>query len=219
MNIINEKVVLYLNDLYKPLNDDMEALRNFAEETHVPIILKDSEQLILNLLRIKKPKRILEIGTAIGYSACCFAAVCKDCQIITIEYDLDSKKRAEENIERFGYQDKIRVLYGNAVDVIRDLDDSEKFDFVFIDAGKSHYQEFFDAAFSHCLDQALIIADNVLLKAKTVSDEYDPTNKSKTNIKKMREFLAYLTSLEQVNTSVVSVGDGLSISIIEGINE
>lgn len=219
MNIINEKVEKYLNNLYRPLNGELETMRTFAEETHVPIILKDAEQLILNLLRIKKPKRILEIGTAIGYSACCFAAVCKDCSIISIEYNLNAKKMAEENIERLGYKDRISVLYGDAVDVINDFSEKEKFDFVFIDAGKSHYKEFFDAAFSHCSSQALIVADNVLLKAKTVSDEYDPMNKHKTNVRKMREFLAYLTSLEGIDTSVISVGDGLAISVIEGIND
>ena len=219
MNIINEKVEAFLDDLYKPLNRELEALRKQAEDTHVPIILKDAEQLILNLLRIKKPKRILEIGTAIGYSACCFAAVCEDCRIITIEYNSEAKEMAEQNIERLGYKDQIRVLYGNAVDVIKDLPETEKFDFVFIDAGKSHYKEFFGAALAHCSSQALVISDNVLMKAKTVSDEYDPMKKYKTNIRKMREFLAYLTNLKGVATSVVSVGDGLAISVIEGIHE
>lgn len=219
MNIINEKVVEYLDGFYKPLNDELNALRNFAEPNHIPIILKDAEELILNILRVKKPKRILEIGTAIGYSACCFATVCKECEIITIESNVDSKKIAEENIERLGFSDVITVLSGDAVDVLKELNKTQKFDFVFIDAGKSHYKDFFDGALVLCEKDAIIISDNVLLRAKTVSDEYDPYSKFKTNIRKMREFLDYITDLDNIDTSIVPVGDGLAISVIGGNNE
>lgn len=219
MNIINEKVVEYLDGLYKPLSATLQALRNDAEMNHIPIILKDTEELLLNILRIKQPKRILEIGTAIGYSACCFATVCPESEIITIELKEDVKEKAEVNIKNLGFEGRITVVLGDASEVVDKMDIKEKFDFVFIDAGKSHYKEFFDGALKFCSKDAVIVSDNVLLRAKTVSDEYDPHAKFKTNIRKMREYLEYIINLESVNTSVVSVGDGLAISVLGGLNE
>lgn len=219
MNIINDKVTEYLDERYKPLNEKFQELRNFAELNYIPIILKDTEAFLLNMVRMKKPKRILEIGTAIGYSASCFAEVSKNCEIITIESNIDSKGMAEANIERLGYVNSIKVYLGDAVEVLKELDVNKKFDFVFIDAGKSHYKDFFDGALKLCAEDAVIISDNVLLQGRTVSDEYDPNGKHKTNIKKMREYIEYITNLENIDTSIVSIGDGLAISVIGGFHE
>ena len=214
MNIINEKIVEYLNGLYKPLSTELSGLRKEGEENRIPIIVRDTEELILNFLRIRQPHRILEIGTAIGYSACCFATVCKDCPITTIEYNPEMKEIAERNIKRLGFDNQIRVLEGDAVEVMKGMNRDELFDFVFIDAGKSHYMDFFEEARRLCTENALIISDNVLLKGKTVSDEYDPHGKHKTNVRKMREFINHITKLENAHTSIIPVGDGLAISII-----
>lgn len=219
MNIINEKVVEYLDGLYKALTPELFVLRKYAEQNHIPVILKDTETLIISLLKVKKPKRILEIGTAIGYSASCFAEACRAAEIVTIESSVELKNIAVSNIEMLGYQNRISVLLGNATDVLTNMEESQKFDFVFIDAGKSHYKDFFDEALKHCKRDALIVSDNVLLSAKTVSDEYDPRSKYKTNIKKMREFLDYITNLENIYTSVIPVGDGLAISVLGDMND
>jgi predicted O-methyltransferase YrrM len=214
MNIINEKVVEYLDKFYKALSSELNELRIYAEENHIPVILKDTETLLISLLKVKKPKRILEIGTAIGYSASCFAEVCSGSEIVTIESNVDLKNAAEDNIKRLGYNNQITVLLGDAVEVLKEIENSVKFEFVFIDAGKSHYKDFFDGALKICEEDAMIISDNVLLKAKTVSDEYDPHSKFKTNIKKMREFLVYVANIENIYTSVTPVGDGLAISVL-----
>jgi len=219
MNIINEKVVEYLDGLYKALRPELFVLRKHAEQNHIPVILQDTETLIISLLKVKRPKRILEIGTAIGYSASCFAEVSRTAEIVTIESNTESKNIAVNNIEMLGYKDQITVLLGNATDVLRDMEAEQKFDFVFIDAGKSHYKDFFDSALKHCERNAVIVSDNVLLSAKTVSDEYDPRSKFKTNIKKMREFLEYITNLKNIYTSVISVGDGLAISVLGDMND
>jgi len=219
MNIINEKVVEYLDGFYKALTPELNEIRIYAESNYIPVILKDTETLLISLLKVKKPKRILEIGTAIGYSASCFAEVCNESEIVTIESNVDSKNIAERNIEMLGYKNRITVLHGDAVEILKRLDNNQKFDFVFIDAGKSHYKDFFDGVLKICKNEAMIVSDNVLLKAKTVSDEYDPHSKYKTNIKKMREFLVYVTNLENIYTSVTPVGDGLAISILGYNNE
>jgi len=219
MNIINEKVVEYLNGLYKALRPELFEIRKYAERNYIPVILQDTETLIVSLLKVKRPKRILEIGTAIGYSASCFAEACSAAEIVTIESSVELQNMAVNNIEMLGYQNQITVLLGNATDVLIDMEMSQKFDFVFIDAGKSHYKDFFDEALKHCEHDAVIVSDNVLLSAKTVSDDYDPRSKFKTNIRKMREFLEYITTLENIYTSVIPVGDGLAISVLGDMND
>lgn len=219
MNIINEKVVEYLDGLYKTLRPELFEIRKYAERNHIPVILQDTETLIVSLLKVRKPKRILEIGTAIGYSASCFAEACSAAEIVTIESIVELKNIAVNNIEMLGYQNQITVLLGNATDVLADMEASQKFDFVFIDAGKSHYKDFFDEALKHCEQDAVIVSDNVLLSAKTASDKYDPRSKFKTNIRKMREFLEYITNLENIYTSVIPVGDGLAISVLGDMND
>lgn len=211
-NIINPKVVDYLVKYYRPLNDALLKFRKEAEANDVPIILPDTETLICNLLRLKRPAKILEIGTAVGYSACVFAA-CSGADVTTIEVKEDVAETARNNIREQGYEDRITVLCGDGEEMIESLTDT--YDFVFIDAAKSHYKRFFDAAIAHLAPDALIVCDNVLFKARVASDEYDPAKKYKTNIRKMREFIDYLLDLSYADTSLVAVGDGLTISILK----
>ena len=178
----------------------------------------------MNLLRIKKPKKILEIGAAVGYSACCFAEGC-DCRVVTIESSPQAFEIARNNIENMGFSDRVTVLSGDAREVLVKLaeeaeeaakDDPEGgFDVVFIDAAKSHYKAFWDLAMPLCNDEAMIICDNVLMKGMTASDEYDPGKKYKTSIRKMREFIQYITDLPYADTCILPVGDGVSISVID----
>ena len=219
MNITNERITAYIDKLYTNSNPGLQELRRFAEEKRVPIILRDTEGLLLRLLEIKKPEYMLEIGAAVGYSACCFADGC-DCNVATIEADLDAYKTARINISALGFSDKIKVIYGDAREVLEKMNeenDSEEglFDAVFIDAAKSHYKAFWDLVMPLCKQDALVICDNVLMKGMTASDEYDPNRKYKTSIRKMREFIKYINDLEYANTCVLPVGDGVSISVID----
>lgn len=221
MNITNDIITAYIETLYKSENSKLKALRDFAEENRVPVILKDTEGLLLNLFRLKKPSRILEIGAAIGYSACRFADECK-CQVVTIESSREAYDIARSNIENLGFADRVEILYGDARQVMEELyendkevsDEALKFDVVFIDAAKSHYREFWDAAIPLCREEALIVCDNVLMKGMTASDEYDPRKKYKTSIRKMREFINYINNLDYADTCIIPVGDGVSISLI-----
>lgn len=217
MNITNNIITAYINTLYTGSNPKLEELRSFAEEKKVPIILKDTEGLLLSLLKIKQPKRLLEIGTAVGYSACCFANGC-GCSVTTIESDEDVYKTALSNVENLGFSEKVEVLHGDAREVLENLSEeitTEKlYDVVFIDAAKSHYKAFWDLSLPLCNDDAIIICDNVLMKGMTASDEYDTNKKYKTSIRKMREFIKYITDLEYADTCILPVGDGVSISVI-----
>lgn len=221
MNITNPVVEEYLNKYYSPLNAEMGDFRRLCEEKHVPIILRDTESFLRLILTISQPSNILEIGTAVGYSAACFAYMASKSHVTTIERDELSFEEAKANIEKLGLSDKVTCLAGDAVEVLNELyrkqtDESlASYDFVFIDAGKSHYAEFLEAAMKLVKPGAIIICDNILMKAKTASDEYDPYGKHKTNIRKMRKFVDIITSSDKLETSVHALGDGISMSVVK----
>jgi len=219
-NITNQQVTDYINNYYKPLNEALDHMRAYAEENKIPIIQRDTEQLLLQLIKMTKPKRILEIGTAIGYSAACFAIAGENARVVTIESNPESYDEAVENLADFGLSDCVQVMLGDGEDVMQKLlhktniEGLDHFDFIFIDAAKSHYKRFWDVAIKLIRDGGVIACDNILMKARTVSDEYDPDGKYKTNIRSMRDFVEYITDLENVDTAILPVGDGVSISIV-----
>ena len=219
-NITNDIILSYISGLYENDNKQLIELRDFAEKNKVPIILKDTEGLLIALMKLRKPARVLEIGTAVGYSACVFSDSC-GCSVTTIEADEDVAATAEANIENLGFADKIEVLKGDARYVLAQLQNAvlsgerQKYEIVFIDAAKSHYREFWDLSKPLLTDDSLIICDNVLMKGMTASDDFDTRGRYKTSIRKMREFLTYINSQEGIETCVLPVGDGVSISIIE----
>lgn len=215
-NIINDTVYEYMRGFYCPLSDALAEMRDYAEKHRVPIILPDAEALLLQLIRMKRPKRILEVGTAIGYSASCFAVASPESRIITIEAEPHAFEIAQSNFRKLGLEDRITILPGEGQTVIPGLEGEDRFDFVFIDAAKSHYRSFWDAAIRLCCREAVIVCDNVLMKGMTASDEYDSGRRYKTSIRRMREFLAYITNLKTVDTAVLPVGDGISVSLLKG---
>ena len=215
-NITNEIITSFIEGLYYNENEQLEDLREFAEANHVPVILKDTEGLLAAILKLKKPANVLEIGTAIGYSACFFADCC-GCHVTTIESDEDSYDSAVSNIRALGFADQITALHGDAIEVLQKLqpDHQDYFDIVFVDAAKSYYKDFWDLSLPMCKDESLIICDNVLMKGMTASDSFDPRGRYKTSIRHMREFIAYINSLDYADTIVLPVGDGVSISLID----
>lgn len=210
MNITNDIVTEYIHNFYKPLSNELDDLREQAENDNIPIILKETENFLVNFLKITKPKKILEIGTAVGYSSIVFATALPGVKITTIEKDEELYTLARYNIERFALTGRINLFSGDASEIIKTL--NADYDFVFIDASKSHYRDFFKAAEKKCLNGAIIVSDNVLLKASTVDDSFDKSRRHRTNIKRMREFLNYLNEREDLSTSILSCGDGLAIT-------
>ena len=170
------------------------------------------------MLSIAAPKRILEIGCAVGYSSMFFTAV-TGAQVVTIEKDPEMAAKASANIKRLGYEDKIRIVEGDGEEGVNALFEQgeEPFDMVFIDAAKSHYKRFLEASWKLCRQGTVVISDNVLFKARIASDIYDPTGKHKTNIKKMREYVDFITSDPRMETSIIACGDGVSVSKIKNI--
>ena len=214
MNITNEIISAYIDNLYVNENRDLEELREFAERQNVPIILKDTEKLLKVIMRLKQPARVLEIGTAVGYSSCVFADCC-GCKVLTIESDEESAETARANIENLGFQDLVEVFTGDAREVLETLSVEDGFDILFIDAAKSHYREFWDLAMPFMKEESMVICDNVLMRGMTASDEYDERGRYRTSIKRMREFIDYINDLDYAETAVFPVGDGVSISLID----
>ncbi|HHU17651.1 MAG: O-methyltransferase [Anaerovoracaceae bacterium] len=219
-NIINDKITSYLHSLYKPLNDGLQRLRQEAEEKHIPIILKETESYIYNIVKIKKPQRILEIGTAIGYASIFLATALPEADIITLEVNDNMYRKAVDNVERFGLSDRIQIRLGDAarslIDLANEIKDVELegFDLVFIDAAKSYYKEFWEGSVPLCRKGAIILSDNVLLKARTVSDEYITDRRQKTNVRRMRQYIDYVMSLKNADTAILTIGDGIAVSIL-----
>lgn len=212
MNITNDVVTGYINSFYKPINENMGKLREEAESRKVPIILKETESFLNFFLGVTNPQWVLEIGTAVGYSAIIFAN--SGAEVISIEKNEEMAKIAKENICKLGFSEKIQVLEGDGEEVINsNFSGTDKtFDLVFIDAAKSHYKRFLEAVLPFCKEGTVIISDNVLLKAATASDEYDKEGKFKTNIRKMRLYLDYITNNPDLETTIIACGDGLALS-------
>lgn len=213
--VTNDKVTEFLRGYYKPLNEDLARLRAYGEEHNVPIILKETELYLNTLLEMYKPKKILEIGTAIGYSSIYFASVCEDAEIYTIEKDEEVSKQAEANIQDFGLQSRITCLVGDGEEQIEELYRRGicDFDFVFIDAAKSHYTRFLQSSLSVCKVGAVILSDNIMQHGMTVYYDIEKYRKHRTNVRKMREYLDFVCSDKRLNTSLMAIGDGVALSI------
>ena len=216
MNITNTVITEYINGFYNERTTALKELRKEAEANHVPIILRDTEDLLESLFLLKKPTKILEIGAAVGYSSSFFASLDENIKVTTIEADEATYETAKANIKKLGYEDRITLLFGDAREVLANLEKegNKDYDLVFIDAAKSHYKSFWDLSMPIVKNDALVICDNILMKGMTASDEFDVKKKYKTSIKKMRDFLDYINSLEYAKTSTLSVGDGITISVL-----
>ena len=197
--------------------EEFEILKKDALENHIPIIMDDTLEVIKKILLEEKPKRILELGTATGYSSICFAQILlNDCRgklsspviIDTIELDENRANQAIENIKSLGLEKNINVIKGNAVDVLPTL--SEKYDIFFIDAAKGKYPIFLKEAIRLSKTGSIIIADNVLYKGYVMSD-YNK-HKQRTAVRNLREYIKESTEDEKLETEILEVGDGLAIT-------
>ena len=187
----------------------IEQVKEKALNEHIPIIMDDTLEVVGNVLEELKPNRILEIGTAVGYSAICFSRyLAEGGKIDTIERDEERIKEAIINIKELQLEEKINIIIGDAVDILPTL--NEKYDVVFIDAAKGKYPIFLKEAIRMLSDKGIIIADNILYKGYTLSD-YNK-HKQRTAVRGLREYLKELEENEELETELLEVGDGLTIT-------
>ncbi|WP_455104382.1 O-methyltransferase [Peptostreptococcus sp.] len=209
-NIVNDKVENYIRETLKPSQGLLRELELYAEENSVPIIHKEVADLLRVILKLKRPKKILELGCAIGYSSLFFADVLDgDVEIVTTERNPIMLDRAQDNIKKAGMEDRIKILVGDAEETLKDLEGT--FDMIFIDAAKGHYKMFFDMLIGKLNHGGIVISDNILYKGMIASDDY-VVRRKKTIVKRMRTYLDYICDLEGISTSLIPIGDGLAIS-------
>lgn len=189
--------------------EELKKIKEKALEDHIPIIMDDTLEVIENYLKEKNVKRILEIGTAVGYSAICFTKVLSEDGIIdTIERDEERVKQAKINIKKAEVKDKINIYDGDALEILPTL--NEKYDVVFIDAAKGKYPFFLKEALRMIKENGVIFADNILYKGYVMSD-YNK-HKQRTAVRNLREYIKEVSENPNLNTEILEVGDGLAIS-------
>lgn len=197
--------------------EDMELLfqemEQYAAENHVPIINERGRKAFLHVVQEKKPHRVLEIGMAIGYSTLQIAAnSADDVKITTMELSEERVKTARSYIARSNYADRIRILSGDAGELLTsEAAKDAPFDFVFIDAAKGQYVDYFRKVEPLLSDSAVILADNVLFRGYVLSEE-KPPRRFKTIVKRLREYLELVTKTPGYSTEILENGDGLAVT-------
>ena len=189
--------------------EKLKIIKEKALEEHIPIIMDDTLKVIDTYLKEMKPKRILEIGTAVGYSAICFSKyLAEDGIIDTIERDEERIVEAKENIKEMELDSRINIYEGDAVEILPTL--NNKYDAVFIDAAKGKYTFFLEQALRMLDENGIIFADNILYKGYVLSD-YNK-HKQRTAVRNLREYIKQTTENEKLETKILEVGDGLAIT-------
>lgn len=200
----------YIRKTIKMSEGILKELREFAEEHHVPIIQPEVARLLEVLGGILKPKRILEVGTAMGYSAILMSSFLEPGgKIDTIDrYEL-MIDRAKENIRRAGLEDVVNIIAGDAMEVLRCLD--KRYDMIFLDAAKGQYIEFLPECLRMLNKGGLLVSDNVLYKGMVANDDL-VIRRKKTIVRRMRDYLDSICGNEELETSIIPIGDGVAVS-------
>lgn len=192
--------------------EELEKIKTQALLENIPIIMDDTLEVIEKTLKENPPEKILEIGTAVGYSAMCFSEFLQEKgRIDTIERDEERAKQAIENIRKVGVEEKIKIYKGDAVEILPTL--NEKYDMVFIDAAKGKYPFFLKESLRMLNKNGIIFADNILYKGYVMSD-YNK-HKQRTAVRNLREYIKEVLENPNLDTQILEVGDGLAISKVK----
>ena len=210
--IVNERIVDYINSLDKGNSPVCNAIEKEALADGVPIIRKEMGNLLKVLLLLKQPQKILEVGTAVGYSSILMSEnMPENCRITTIENYEKRIPVAKNNFKRAGKEEVITLLEGDAMDILKELDGT-----IFMDAAKGQYINFLPELLRLMPAGGLLISDNVLQEGDIVESRYGVTRRNRTIHTRMREYIYTLTHAEQLETSIVPIGDGITLSVKKG---
>ena len=212
-NIVNNLVEEYIRTTLKDKEGLLRELEIYAAEHNVPIVHKEVSDLLKVLLKVNKPKQILEIGCAIGYSSILFATtVGSEVKITTVERNEAMIEKAKENIKRAGFEDNITILEGDAEELLQKVEG--EFDMIFLDAAKGQYKLFYDMVIDKLKVGGLLISDNILYKGMVAHDDF-VVRRKKTIVKRMRNYLDYICNCDYLSTSLIPIGDGVALSYKE----
>ena len=212
--VVYDFIEKYLNSFEPKMSEELKTLQQEAIKDNIPIIKPEIINYMKTMLTIYKPNSILEVGTAYAFSAILMCETLPDVDVTTIERDGYMIKHAKENLDKFNLNDRIRILEGDGVEMLKSLDENEKkYDLVFIDASKSHYNEFMKECKRLLADGGLIICDNVLYKGLVAKDRFEVIRRNRTIHKKMNDFVNDAFADEAFETCLLPAGDGILMSI------
>lgn len=209
--MLNEKLQSYIEDLIPERNSLLTEMEGYAKDHHVPIMELAGIEAMLQLLRIHHSKHILEVGTAIGYSALRMACAMPNAKIVTIERDEERFQLAEEFIKRSDNGEHITIIQGDALEVEKTVRGHAPFDAIFVDAAKGQYKKFFEIYSKYLSEDGIIITDNVLFKGLVAETEIE-SKRTRNLVKKIDEFNHWLMNHPYYDSVILSVGDGIAIS-------
>lgn len=210
--ITDERVTSFIRSLNREEEAFLCELERTAKEEDVPIIRIETRELLKLLILVKQPKRILEVGTAVGFSAIYMSQYLPpDATIITIEKYEPRIAKAKENFVRAGLQDRIELLEGDAADLLKEL--QEPFDMIFMDAAKGQYIHFLPEVLRLLVPGGVLVSDNILQDGDVLESHYAVPRRNRTIHSRMREYLYTLKHHDALETAIVPVGDGVALSV------
>ncbi|MDF2588259.1 MAG: hypothetical protein K0S41_2100 [Anaerocolumna sp.] len=212
--IVDERITAYINSLEKELSNDLRELEKTALAEGVPIIRKETQTFLRFLLKTLNPKRILEVGAAVGFSAL-FMSECisEQSTITTIEKMPLRLEKAKKNFSLLPGGKKITLLEGDALVLLQQLaQNNNSYDFVFMDAAKAQYMNFLPEIMKMLPVGSILVTDNVLQDGTVAESRFGITRRDRTIHTRMREYLYALTHMEEFESAVIPVGDGVCVS-------
>ncbi len=216
--ITDERMLTFIRSFDRGNPPYLIELEKYAKETNVPIIRTEMQSLLKFLMAWGKPKKILEVGTAIGFSALVMSEYApEECHITTIEKYEKRIPLAKENFAKAGKSDKITLLEGDAIEILSSLD--ETFDFIFMDAAKGQYINFLPDLLRLVEPGGIIVSDNILQDGDIIESKYAITRRNRTIHTRMREYLYALTHHEELETVILPIADGVTLSTKKGVKK
>lgn len=210
--IVDERMATYIHSLEMPESPIIEAIEQEALDTFVPIIRKETQSFLKVLLLMKKPMRVLEVGTAIGFSAILMSEYMPEgSSITTIEKYEKRIPIARENFKRAGKENQIKLIEGDALEVMRSLDGP--YDLIFMDAAKGQYIHYMPEAIRLLAPEGVLVSDNVLQDGDVIESRFAVERRNRTIHSRMREYLYELKHNEMLQTSLLPLGDGVALSV------
>ncbi|WP_234121066.1 O-methyltransferase [Clostridium hydrogenum] len=205
----------YIRNLIPETKGILNELEEYAHINNVPIVQKETGKFLELMVKIKRPLKILELGTAIGYSSI-LMAINSEAEITTIDRSEEMIKIASENIKKYGFEDRIKIICNDCLEALKELND--EYDIIFIDAGKGHYSDFFHECLRLLKQDGIVIADNVLFRGMVASNELLQRRKI-TIVKRMRKYLDMVSNNDDLITTVIPMGDGIAVTTRRNKNE
>ena len=210
--IVDERIVTFINSMETENSEILEAIESEALSTYVPIIRKEMQSFLKVLLTIQKPMRILEVGTAVGFSALLRSEYAPaGCEITTIENYEKRIPIARNNFKRAGKESQITLLEGDAMEVLPTLD--EPYDFIFMDAAKGQYIHYMPEVMRLLKTGGTLVSDNVMQDGNIIESRFAVERRDRTIHSRMREYLYELKHHEELLTSIIPLGDGVAVSV------